>query len=85
MAAMRKMIVGSLAATLIMLAATPLSPARAADQRECRDDRRGGAVPCERLQKRRETRSEERLSPEERRQLRRDIKDAGREIYPKNR
>ena len=84
MAAMKRMIVGSLAATLIMLAATPLSPARAADQRECRSDNRAGVL-CERLQKRRETRSEERLSPEERRQLRRDIKDAGREIYPKRR
>ena len=85
MAAMKRMIVGSLAAALVMLAATALSPARAADQRVCRDDSRGRVVPCERVQKRRETRSEERLSPAERQQLRRDIKDAGREIYPKRR
>ena len=84
MAAMRRMIVGSLAVTLLMLGALTMSPARAADQRECRDDGRGG-VSCERAQKRRETRPQERLSPEERRQLRRDIKDAGREIYPKQR
>lgn len=80
MAAMRRMIAGSLAVTLLMLGALTISPARAADQRECRDDDRG--VSCERAQKRREIRPEERLSPEERRQLRRDIKDAGREIYP---
>lgn len=32
--------------------------------------------------KRNEGREAQRMSPEERRQLRRDIKDAGREIYP---
>ena len=85
MAAMKRMIVRSLAVTLVMLAALPLSPAWAADQRECRDDGQGGVASCERMQKRREMRSEDRLSPEERRQLRRDIKDAGREIYLKRR
>jgi len=30
-----------------------------------------------------ERRPEQRMSPEERRQLRRDIRDAGREIYPR--
>ena len=85
MIAMKRMVVGSLAATLVMLASIPLSPAWAADQRECRQDGRGRAVSCERVQQRREIRSEERLSPEERRQLRRDIKDAGREIYLKRR
>lgn len=81
MTAMKRMTVAGLAATLLVLVALPLSSARAADQRECRDDGRGG-MACERAQKRREIRHEERLSPEERRQLRRDIKDAGREIYP---
>ena len=84
MAAMNRMIVAGFAASLLVLAALPLSSARAADQRECRDDGRGG-IACERAQKRREIRHEERLSPEERRQLRRDIKDAGREIYPRQR
>lgn len=32
-----------------------------------------------------ERRQERRMSPEERRQLRRDIRDAGREIYPPRR
>ncbi len=84
MALIDRTIVGGLVAMLIMLAATPLAQARDTNQRECRDGR-GKVVPCERLQQRREINSEERLSPEERRQLRRDIKDAGREIYQKRR
>lgn len=50
-------------------------------QQSTRDVQRPYAQPYER----RDTPGPQRLSPDERRQLRRDIQDAGREIYPSRR
>lgn len=55
--------------------ASPATPA----QRNQRDAKRPNAKRTG------ETQRPQRMSPEERRQLRRDIKDAGRQIYPQRR
>ncbi len=51
----------------------PAGERRASDRPEVRDGHRGDDAPARRL------------SPDERRDLRRDIRDAGREIYDRDR
>ncbi len=95
-----KRMIGGLAVVLLLAAFPPLadagpwryaSPQREQSQRnDFQPNRRGpeqgdgrGAYP--RRSEDREMQRPQRLSPEERSQLRRDIKDAGREIYPPRR
>lgn len=91
---------GVAAALLLCVVLTPQAQAESLNGRELREGiRRGNAQNQQPLQDprearrpyfpRQESRDEQqrppRLSPEERRQLRRDIKDAGREIYLRRR
>jgi hypothetical protein len=86
MALLKQMIVGGIAAIIAMGLAMPLAHANPTGGREIREaGRKGGTQAEEELRKQRAVKRAQRLSPEERRQLRRDIKDAGREIYPQRR
>ncbi len=99
MAWVKRMIKGGIAAVLVLALVIPLTHANAQNNREIREGvRRGGAQdqlqPRYPREERRpyfqrneggEAQRPQRLSTEERRQLRRDIKDAGREIYPSRR
>ena len=92
--------IGGIAAALLACAVLmPQAHAESPNAREFRDGiRKGNAQNQQQLRNQREARRSyfqrkegsdeqrpQRLSPEERRQLRRDIKDAGREIYPQRR
>lgn len=83
-----------LLALLCLAAATTVASAQFAPPRQDRDDRRPpremrDSAPEQREQwreERREHREQWRqMSPEERHQLRRDIRDAGRDLYPHRR
>lgn len=96
MVLLERMINVGLAAVIALAVAMPEAYAEASNDRNVREGNRQGAVQSQQQsRKQREAkrpyakRSEggaeqrtQRLSPEERRQLRRDIKDAGSEIYP---
>lgn len=69
-------------ATMTAISLVPLAHAGDQDERELRANRRDKAFPQRQVRRPHEAPPAQRLSPEERRQLRRDIKDAGREIYP---
>jgi len=92
--------IGGVAAALLACALLmPQAQAESLSARELREGiRKGSAQNQQQLRNQREARRPyfqrkegsdgqrpPRLSPEERRQLRRDIKDAGREIYPPRR
>ena len=99
MVLLERMINVGLAAGIALVVAMPLAYAEASNDRNVREGNRpGGSQNQQQSRKLREAkrpyakRSEgvaeqrtQRLSPEERRQLRRDIKDAGSEIYPPRR
>jgi hypothetical protein len=82
MAWLKRMIGGSVIAAMVAVALVPAAHASDQDERELRANRKDKAMPQHQLRKPHRVPSAQRLSPEERRQLRRDIKDAGREIYP---
>lgn len=92
----RVVLKGSVAVVMMLALVFPIADAYAKDIRWLREEQ--GNI--DREQQRRkpeqwqqdyrqgtgaEPRPERRMSPEERRQLRRDIRDAGREIYPPRR
>ena len=83
MALLKRMIGGGIATLLVTVLAMPLAQAVDQSDHELRETRKSSALNKQQLRKRREIQraQAQRLSPEERRQLRRDIKDAGREIY----
>jgi len=92
---LRRIISDSVAVMILMALAMPLSPVYAFEGFRVRDgNAQGGEQSPQKSHKQRETMRQntqrdvakkgkrtQRLSPEERNQLRRDIKDAGREIY----
>lgn len=83
MAWLTKMIVGSLVVLTMTISLAPLTHAGEPDERDLRGVRKDRLAPQRQLHRQRDAvPAQQRLSPEERRQLRRDIKDAGREIYP---
>jgi hypothetical protein len=83
MAWLKKIIVASLVVFTMTVSLASLAQAGEPDERDLRGARRDRLFPPRQLHKQREALpAQQRLSPEERRQLRRDIKDAGREIYP---
>ena len=83
MAWLKRMIVGGIVMTMMTVTLVPLAQSADQDERELRANRKDRLFPQRQLRKQREAQPvQQRLSPEERRQLRRDIKDAGREIYP---
>lgn len=73
-----------MAFVLLMALAMPLAHANQVNDRlPLREGNRSGNKQLQQQPRNpREAQRPQRLSPEERRQLRRDIKDAGREIYP---
>jgi uncharacterized membrane protein len=99
MVLLERMIIVGLAAVIALVIAMPAAYAEASNDRHVREgNRQGGGQSQQQSRKQREAkrpyakRNEggdeqrtQRLSPEERRQLRRDIKDAGSEIYPPRR
>lgn len=96
MVSVKRMISEGVAVVLFLALAMPLAHANSPDERTVREGNRQGvgqSQPQTRNQREAkrsyaqrhkggEEQRQQRLSPEERRQLRRDIKDAGRDIYP---
>ena len=83
MAWLKQTIVGGVAAVMMTAVLVPLAHAGDQDERELRAARRDRIFPQRQVHRQHDAQPvQQRLSPEERRQLRRDIKDAGREIYP---
>jgi len=77
------MIGAGIASMVTVVLAMPLAQASDQDERLLRPaNRKGNVLPQHQVRKPNGAPPAQRLSPEERRQLRRDIKDAGREIYP---
>jgi hypothetical protein len=95
MVAVKRMISGGIAAVLAVALAMPLAFATTAAGRDVREKNPKGSSqnqqqtrkprPYAQRQGSGDEQRPQRLSPEERRQLRRDIKDAGSEIYPPRR
>jgi len=86
----KNLISGGIGMILALAVALPAAYADPSRDRRGREPQRPGSEQSERQSRevQRAQRSEEqrqRLSPEERRQLRRDVQDAGREIYPPRR
>ena len=83
---LKRMLTSGFVAIAVLLATSVAASsafANTVSDKELRDgSRRANAQTLLLLRKQREAQRAQRLSPEERRQLRRDIKDAGREIYP---
>lgn len=78
-----KIIVSGLVVFTMTMALASVARADEPDERFLRGARRDRLFPPRQVHKQRDAMpAQQRLSPEERRQLRRDIKDAGREIYP---
>jgi len=94
MLSLKRMINGCMTAVLALALALPFAHANPFNGRNVREVQRPGAGQYQQRNPREVQRQDfqrkeggeeqraQRLSPEERRQLRRDIKDAGREIYP---
>ena len=92
MVSVKRMINGCMTAVLALALVVPFAHANSLNDRNVREGKRPGAGQYQQRNPREAQRKEggeeqraQRLSPEERRQLRRDIKDAGREIYPSRR
>ena len=97
MVLVKRMINGGMAAVLALALVVPFAHANLVSVRNVREGNRQGTGQYQQHNPREVQRQEfqrkeggeeqraQRLSPEERRQLRRDIKDAGREIYPPRR
>lgn len=82
MPGLKRMIGAGVIAMMMAVTLVPSAHAGDQDERDLRANRRDRILPQRQVHKPREAPPAQRLSPEERRQLRRDIKDAGREIYP---
>lgn len=89
-----KWMIGSLVVTLLLAVSTPEAlagpwggyGAREGNQQGRQEQRQGGGQrPDYQRDDRRDAQRPQRMSPEERSQLRRDVRDAGREIYPPRR
>lgn len=99
MVLLERMISVGIAAVIALVVAMPVAYAETSNERHVREGKRpGGSQSQQQSRNPREARRpyakrneggdqlrSQRLSPEERRQLRRDIKDAGSEIYPPRR
>ena len=97
MLSVKRIINGCMAAVLALALVVPFAHANPLNDRNVREGKRSGAGQYQQRNSREAQRQDfqrkeggeeqrpQRLSPEERRQLRRDIKDAGREIYPPRR
>lgn len=94
MVSVKRMINGCMAIVLSFALVVPFAHANSVSARNFPEGNRSGAGQYQQHNPRETQRQDfqrkegseeqrpQRLSPEERRQLRRDIKDAGREIYP---
>lgn len=79
---LKRMIFGCVTAAMMATSFAYAAQDGDRDDRELRANRKDKLLQSRQLHKQRAHPVQSRLSPEERRQLRRDIKNAGREIYP---